>query len=89
MIGVDNMFVCLECGHVFSEDEVAVWEETHGLDIPPYERWSGCPNCKGGYVEAHQCDDCGEWITGKYVTLNNGKRFCEDCFCVLELDDEY
>ena len=88
MIGVDNMFVCIECGRIFNEDEVVVWEERHGLDTPPYEPWSGCPSCKGDYVEAYLCDGCDEWITGQYVKLSNGERFCENCFCIMEIDDE-
>lgn len=86
MIGVDNMFVCLDCGCVF--EEPIEWEEKHGLDYGPYEYWSGCPSCKGDYVEAHQCDNCGEWITSKYVKLDNGERFCENCFSIMELSDE-
>ena len=88
MIGVDKMFVCTNCGHVFDEDEVVVWEEQHGLDYGPYEQWSGCPRCTHNYVEAHRCDGCDDWITGRYVKLDNGKRFCENCFSIMELDDE-
>ena len=82
------MFVCVECGHVFDEDEVDTWEERHGLDYGPYEPWSGCPSCNGGYVEAHRCNCCDEWITGRYVKLDNGERFCENCFSIMELNDE-
>ena len=54
------MYRCCECGNLFEEGEQAVWEETHGLDSPPYEAWSGCPVCKGGYEEVYQCKDCGD-----------------------------
>lgn len=50
---------CLECGHIFEEGEQAVWEETHGLDTPPYEKFSGCPICKGAYEETIPCKICG------------------------------
>ena len=80
------MFVCLECGRVF--EEAIEWEENHGLDYGPYEKWSGCPSCKGDYVEAYPCDGCDDWITGQYVKLSNGERFCENCFYIMELDDE-
>ena len=55
------MYRCCECGNLFEEGEQAVWYETHGLDSPPYETWSGCPICKGDYEEVHQCKDCGDW----------------------------
>ena len=46
------MYKCTECGNLFEEGEQAAWEETHGLDSPPYEKFSGCPVCKGGYEES-------------------------------------
>lgn len=55
------MYRCCECGNLFEEGEQAVWEETHGLDSPPYETRSGCPVCKGDYEEVHQCKECGDW----------------------------
>ena len=55
------MFKCLECGNLFEEGEQARWVETHGLDTPPYEEWSGCPICKGGYKEIKPCKICGSY----------------------------
>ena len=55
------MYRCCECGNLFEEGEQAVWEETHGLDSPPYETMSGCPVCRGDYEEVHQCKECGDW----------------------------
>ncbi len=69
------MFRCESCGHLFEEGEQAVWEETHGLDSPPYETWSGCPVCKGDYEEVHQCRDCGDWHSDD--ELYDG--LCENC----------
>ena len=69
------MYKCTECGHLFEEGEQATWEETHGLDSPPYEKWSGCPVCKGDYEEVYQCDSCGDWHTED--ELYDG--FCEKC----------
>ena len=69
------MFRCCECGNLFEEGEQAVWEETHGLDSPPYETWSGCPVCKGDYEEVHQCRDCGDWHSED--ELYDG--WCEKC----------
>ena len=69
------MFRCCECGNLFEDGEQAVWEETHGLDSPPYEKWSGCPICKGDYEEVHQCEECGDWHTDD--ELYDG--WCEKC----------
>lgn len=80
------MFVCLECGHVFPEP--AYWEEKHGLDTPPYEHWSGCPKCCGGYVPTHRCDCCDEWIVDSYIKTDDGKRYCGNCFLNYELGEE-
>lgn len=69
------MFKCCECGHLFEEGEQAVWEERHGLDTPPYEQWSGCPICKGGYEEVNQCKECGDWHTEDELY----EGWCEKC----------
>ena len=69
------MYRCCECGNLFEEGEQAVWEERHGLDSPPYEKWSGCPVCKGDYEEVHQCKGCGDWHSED--ELYDG--WCEKC----------
>ena len=69
------MYKCCECGNLFEEGEQAVWEERHGLDTPPYEKWSGCPICKGDYEEVHQCEKCGDWHFDEDLT----EGICDDC----------
>lgn len=80
------MFICYECLNVF--DEPKIWVEKHGLYTPPYEHYSGCPYCGGAFTEAHECDSCGEWITGPYIKLNSGERICEECHTTYELGEE-
>lgn len=80
------MFVCLECNETF-QDPVR-WKEKHGLDAPPYEQFSGCPYCKGNYIEAFKCDCCEEYITNEYIKTDDGKRYCESCICSMQLGDE-
>ena len=80
------MFTCTSCGHLFEEPRH--WEERHGLDHGPFETFSGCPKCGEPYVEAKQCDCCGEFITGKYVKTYDDKRYCEDCYMVMDVGDE-
>ena len=71
------MYICLECGLIF--DDPVKWEETHGLDCGPYEKWSGCPKCRGSYAETYRCDRCGEWIEGSYIKIDDN-RYCEYCY---------
>ena len=91
------MYRCENCGHLFEEGEQAVWEERHGLDTPPYEKWDGCPICKGGYEEVHQCKECGDWHYED--ELYDG--WCEKClretinydtffeYCEANKDEQY
>jgi hypothetical protein len=82
-----STYVCLECYETFDEDEIAVWEETHGLDSPPYEQRSGCPYCGGAYVKTYRCNVCGEYInTDTYVEVDD-KLYCEGCFTIHRLED--
>lgn len=79
-------FVCVECGCVFQEPKHYI--ETHGLDTPPYEHFTVCPHCGGAFVEAHRCDCCGEFITADYVVVQDGKRYCEECYSVRNIEDD-
>ncbi len=77
------MYRCENCGHLFEDGEQAVWEETHGLDHGPYEKWDGCPICKGGYEEVHQCKECGGWHTENELY----EGWCEKCLRELTTHD--
>ena len=91
------IYRCCECGNLFEEGEQAVWEETHGLDSPPYEKFNGCPVCKGDYEEVHQCKGCGDWNSDD--ELYDG--WCEKClretinydtffkYCEANKDEQY
>ena len=78
------MFICLDCGCIFEEPTKYI--DTHGLDYPPYEEYSGCPSCGGAYTEAPRCDGCGEYITDTYVEIGD-ERYCEDCFIIRKLGE--
>ena len=82
-----SKLVCLYCGNIFDEDELARWDETHGLDFGPYEQWIGSPCCHENYAEAHICDGCGEYInTETYVEIGD-KKYCENCFTIKNLGE--
>ena len=78
--------MCIECGSVFEDPKY--YKETHGLDSPPYEHWSGCPYCGGNYTEAYKCDCCGEYIDCDYFQTDNGDRYCENCITHYKLGEE-
>lgn len=80
------MYVCLECGEVF--EELAQWEETHGFQDGLYEQFSGCPYCHSAYTKAFKCDCCEDWIQNAYIKTDDGKRYCENCYCHMELGEE-
>ena len=63
------MYRCENCGNLFEEGEQARWTEEHG------EKWDGCPLCRGGYEEVHQCKECGEWHTEDEIY----DGWCEKC----------
>ena len=84
----DWMFICLDCGLIFSEP--VKYTERHGLDTPPYEQFSGCPDCGGAYDKTYQCDACGCWIGDDYIKVS-GYRICSDCYeekTIGEEDDD-
>ena len=90
------MFKCDNCGHLFEEGEQAVWHENYGAEIGG-ETFDGCPLCRGGYEEVHQCKECGDWHTEN--ELYDG--WCEKClretinydsffeYCEANKDDQY
>ena len=69
------MLKCLNCHHLFDEEEVLTWEERHGFDWGMAEEFSACPYCGGSYEETISCDKCdGEFL---YEELFEG--ICAEC----------
>lgn len=83
------MYICLACGDIFDEDEIAIWKEDRGeyWGTPCYETVSGCPRCKSNYTETYRCSRCEEWIEGDYIKID-GNRYCEHCYDKYELGEE-
>lgn len=77
------MFVCKECGELF-EDPV-YWKERHNLDTPPYEEMCGSPCCYGAFEDAEKCDCCEEYIEGAYIITEDDKKYCKDCYRIVEV----
>lgn len=80
------MYLCLDCFAVFANPRRYL--EKHGLPSPPYETFLGCPHCAGAFVQAFRCDACGRWVTGRYVSVTGGMRFCESCCTQKDLEEE-
>lgn len=84
------MFICLECGRVFDEDEIAIWQEDRGeyWGVPCSQMNGGCPSCQGDYVYTYRCRCCHKWIGGKYIKLDDDERICENCYTEYEIGEE-
>lgn len=68
-------YKCLDCGHIFEDGEQIMWEESHGFDVSPHEKFCGCPLCKGEYEETTPCEICGSEHLEE--ELNCG--VCDEC----------
>lgn len=80
------MYICLDCNTTFLSPRQ--YTETHGLDSPPYESYWGCPQCGGAYIEAYECDRCGQYILEDYIELDDGTLICDECYEVKNIRDE-
>ena len=62
--------------------------EKHSLDSPPYENFTACPVCASAFVPVVCCDHCGNIILGEYVEIKDGKRYCDECYTLLDIADQ-
>lgn len=68
------MYICNNCGAVFSEPDTYEEHHPYGMGYAA-EKWAVCPFCEEtDYSEAKQCERCGEFA----AELNNG--LCECCY---------
>lgn len=63
------MYICIECGLLFDDEEMGYDRAT--MDYPGA---TFCPSCKGDYVEARNCDNCGA-----YMREDEGEFICDEC----------
>ena len=74
------MWYCLNCKTEFEEPDTV----TDYVTSDPYPMGptiSVCPHC--GYdefVEAIECEYCGEYIVGEYIKIKDGICYCENCY---------
>lgn len=71
------MFICLNCGEVFDENNIGNTTENRGYygDEKCSAKISCCPICAGEYEEAAQCKICGEYHPKDDLTGG----VCEEC----------
>ena len=67
------MYKCQDCGNIF--DAALIYTEQHGLDTPPYEKRSACPNCKGEFLFEAPVRHCR--CSGAKLKANAGE-YCDD-----------
>ena len=81
------MYICLECGAKF--ETPTSYREYRGecFGYGSYEEFDACPCCGGAFTETYECDGCGELITGEYVELVDGSKYCEECYCVKDIGE--
>lgn len=63
------MYKCRECGATFEEPHR--WEERHGFDYGPFEKWSACPCCG-------DCDYDEEYVVDREQELED-EEDTDDC----------
>ena len=79
------MYVCLECGRSFHEDDVEVVKEYHyELEDRAYEKRHICPYCKSAnFEEGSYCQQCGDEISESQAKFG----LCADC--EIEADEKF
>ena len=67
------MYICNNCGHVFSECKTIYEHHPYGMGTAA-EAWAVCPHCEDNdFQEAKECERCGELV----AELNDG--LCDCC----------
>lgn len=79
------MYLCTNCELLFDDPKCVT--ERHGFDCGPYEQRYCCPHCGGDFVETTRCNECGEYIQGKFVVVNGSECYCDNCYRLLDMRD--
>lgn len=78
-------YICMECGHVFNEDDFASVSEDRGFvgNARAYEGIAVCPQCHSDeYEEAYECCLCHEELADENIQYRTeqGDAVCKDCY---------
>lgn len=78
-------YFCPNCYTVF---ETPAQYHYGGEDSLPPVILEECPKCSSKFfVKARQCDNCGDFILGRYVETVFGDILCEDCYIERDIND--
>lgn len=67
------MYICNECGEIFSDHKIVKDPRPYGEQIV-HEEFGVCPHCNSDdWSEAEQCERCGEYV----AELDEG--LCDCC----------
>ena len=86
---MSDKMICLDCGNVFSADEVERVQEYRGecWGSPAYEEELICPHCKSSDIEdAEECEICDSWCSAEELYDNGG--ICTACLEMYSTDKE-
>ena len=82
------MYVCRECGGLFKNPHVIRDGFVEHFGTPCYTTICVSPCCQSDYIQAKQCDNCDGEITAQYISLEDGRILCPECFVLRDLRDE-
>ena len=83
-----EMYKCMECGHVFDEDEAGsarewIGEDRYESNSSGWLYYIACPECGSTeMVEAECCDDCGEYFDETDLIKVGDMKLCRECAMV-------
>lgn len=78
-------YFCPKCNTIF--ETPAQYHYGGEGSLPPVIL-EECPHCGSEYfVPAKQCDNCHDFILGKYVETVYGDILCEDCYVEHDISD--
>lgn len=83
------MFRCHDCNKTFSEPNF--YEESHGLDAPPYERVAICPHCESTEFDEWEPNveksEVASTLVYAIAALNHLNNNIDDVFNSFKNDD--
>lgn len=82
------MYICKECGNIFGHPYIGYGERLEHFGRPCMEIIHASPCCKADFKDATKCAVCDEYIVGKYASVIDGQKICENCYCVCHILDE-
>ena len=80
-----DYYKCLDCGHVFDEDEAGsdrewIGEDRYESNSSGWMYYMACPECGSTeIVEAERCDECGDYFDKTDLIRVGDMKLCQEC----------